>query len=89
MKGKYVNNILVAATLVISLLTLCFGIYEHRREHQFRCDILHAKLQLNNYTQSDSTIRVTIIDTTGKVLYDSQKNSTASSGNSPRMPHTS
>lgn len=81
MKGKYVNNILVAATLVISLLTLCFGIYEHRREHQFRCDILHAKLQLNNYTQSDSTIRVTIIDTTGKVLYDSQKNSTSQMGN--------
>lgn len=68
-------------SLIISLITLCFGIYEHRREHQFRCDILHAKLQLNNYTRSDSSIRVTVIDTTGKVLFDNQKDSPALMGN--------
>lgn len=65
-KIKSVNSIFVATSLIISLITLCFGIYEHRREHQFRCDILHAKLQLNNYTRSDSSIRITVIDTTGR-----------------------
>lgn len=80
-KIKSVNSIFVATSLIISLITLCFGIYEHRREHQFRCDILHAKLQLNNYTRSDSSIRVTVIDTTGKVLFDNQKDSPALMGN--------
>lgn len=80
-KIKSVNSIFVATSLIISLITLCFGIYEHRREHQFRCDILHAKLQLNNYTRSDSSIRITVIDTTGKVLFDNQKDSPALMGN--------
>lgn len=80
-KIKSVNSIFVATSLIISLITLCFGIYEHRREHQFRCDILHAKLQLNNYTRSDSSIRVPVIDTTGKVLFDNQKDSPALMGN--------
>lgn len=80
-KIKSVNSIFVATSLITSLITLCFGIYEHRREHQFRCDILHAKLQLNNYTRSDSSIRVTVIDTTGKVLFDNQKDSPALMGN--------
>lgn len=80
-KIKSVNSIFVATSLIISLITLCFRIYEHRREYQFRCDILHAKLQLNNYTRSDSSIRVTVIDTTGKVLFDNQKDSPALMGN--------
>lgn len=80
-KIKSVNSIFVATSLITSLITLCFGIYEHRREHQFRCDILHAKLQLNNYTRRDSSIRVTVIDTTGKVLFDNQKDSPALMGN--------
>lgn len=80
-KIKSVNSIFVATSLTTSLITLCFGIYEHRREHQFRCDILHAKLQLNNYTRSDSSIRVTVIDTTGRVLFDNQKDSPALMGN--------
>lgn len=77
------NNLFLTLTVIASVLTLLFGIYEYRREHEFRCDILHAKLQLNNYKvmstekgadiDGDSLIRVTIIDTQGKVLYDSKE----------------
>ncbi|MDY3848941.1 MAG: HAMP domain-containing sensor histidine kinase [Prevotella sp.] len=75
------NNIFLAVTIVVVVFTLCFGVYEYRREHDFRCDILHAKLQLNNYTRSNKDIRLTIIDTLGNVLYDSRQKNTALMGN--------
>lgn len=65
------DNIFLAVIVLMSVFTICFGIYEYRREHAFRCDILHAKLQLNNYSQSDPDIRVTVIDTLGNVISDS------------------
>ncbi len=69
---KPARSLFLTATIMASVFTLCFGIYEYRREHSFRCDILQAKLQLNNYSWNDTTIRVTVIDTTGRVLYDSK-----------------
>ena len=39
----------VVATILASVSTLFFGIYEYRREHAFRVDILHSQLQLNNF----------------------------------------
>ena len=73
MKKRIVDSLFVAAIILASMLTLCFGIYEHKREHAFRCDILHCKLQLNNYNRNDSTIRLTVISTDGNVLYDSKQ----------------
>lgn len=74
--AKQSNSIFVAATIVIALLTLVFGIYEHQRERSFRVDILHYRLQLNNHEyaigRGDSDIRVTVIDTLGHVLSDSE-----------------
>lgn len=63
---------MIATTLVV-VFTISFGIYEYKREHAFRIDILHAQLQLNNYTRSDTSIRVTVIDTMGRVTYDSHE----------------
>lgn len=80
-KKNFLNNIFVTATIVATVFTLCFGIYEYRREHAFRCDILHAKLQLNNFTRKDSTIRVTVIDTLGNVVYDNFEANVQSMGN--------
>ncbi len=71
----------VAVIALAGLLTLCIGIYENKREHAFRCDILHHRLQLNNYNRNDSTIRLTVISTDGDVLYDSKQENTASMGN--------
>lgn len=80
------NTIFFVVTIVASVFTLCYGIYQNKREHAFRCDILHSRLQLNNYEEmlhfSDSVkytlkrpsadIRVTVIDTLGNVLYDTE-----------------
>lgn len=81
---RLTNKIFIAATILASIFTLFFGIYEYRREHAFRVDILHSQLQLNNYriaTQdtaithhsAQGTIRVTIIDTLGNVLSDTEE----------------
>lgn len=79
--SRFTSSIFFTATMMVALFTLCFGIYEYRREHVFRCDILHAKLQLNNYTWSDSDIRLTVIDTLGNVLYDTQEQDVSRMGN--------
>ena len=78
---KPARSIFLTVTIMASVFTLCFGIYEYRREHSFRCDILQAKLQLNNYSWSDSTIRVTVIDTVGNVLFDSKNEQLSNMGN--------
>mgnify|MGYP003293277758 CR=1 FL=1 len=71
------NSVFIAVTSLVVVFTVSLGIYEYKREHAFRCDILHAQLQLNNYTRSDSTIRVTIIDTLGNVKFDSHQQNLA------------
>lgn len=73
------------ATILASVLTLFFGIYEYRREHAFRVDILHSQLQLNNYRylngHGDKDIRVTVIDTLGNVLSDTEEDDVQQMGN--------
>lgn len=68
-----------------SIFTLFFGMYEYRREHTFRVDILHAQLQLNNYRycdgRADTIIRVTVMDTLGNVLFDSESREVGCMGN--------
>lgn len=84
-RNRFTNKIFVAATILASIFTLFFGIYEYRREHAFRVDILHAQLQLNNYHylegKGDKDIRVTLIDTLGNVLSDTEKKDVAHMGN--------
>lgn len=74
---KPTNIFFITATILIAVATLVFGIYEYGRERSFRIDILHSRLQLNNYQilmgHGNPSIRVTIIDTLGNVLYDSEK----------------
>ena len=81
MKARNTYNTFVIVTVFVAIFTLCFGVYEYQREHEFRCDILHAQLQLNNYTRNDTSMRVTIIDTLGRVLYDSQESDVSRMGN--------
>lgn len=73
MKKQLTNQLFAVVIILAGILTLCFGIYENKREHAFRCDILHYRLQLNNYNRKDSAIRLTVIDTNGDVLYDSKQ----------------
>lgn len=85
MRKRLTNRIFIVATILASIFTLFFGIYEYRREHAFRVDILHSQLQLNNYRylegQGESGIRVTVIDTLGNVLYDTEEASWGRMGN--------
>lgn len=80
-KRNLANSIFVLATTLVVVFTIGFGIYEYRREHAFRCDILHNQLQLNNYTRNDTSIRVTVIDTLGNVMFDSHEQNLAEMGN--------
>ncbi len=87
------NNLFLIVTLLVALFTISFGVYEYQREHAFRVDILHSQLQLNNYRtlsptltrngegEIDTTFRITIIDTEGNVLYDSQEKDVKKMGN--------
>lgn len=85
MRSKLTNKIFLVATLLASVFTLFFGIYEYNREHAFRVDILHSQLQLNNYHflegKGDHDIRVTVIDTLGNVLSDTEKKDARLMGN--------
>lgn len=85
MRNKFTSKIFIAATVLASLITLFFGIYEYRREHAFRVDILHSQLQLNNYhfleSRGDKSIRVTVIDTLGNVLLDTEEEDVRQMGN--------
>ena len=84
-KRKLSNNILLTATILVATFTLFFGIYEHGRERAFRVDILHSQLQLNNYRYREGTqspdIRLTITDTKGNVLYDTEEEDISKMGN--------
>lgn len=84
-RTRLANKIFIAVTILASLFTLFFGIYEYRREHAFRVDILHSQLQLNNYRylsgQCDPSIRVTVIDTLGNVLFDTEERDVSQMGN--------
>lgn len=84
-RTQLTNNIVLVATILASVFTLFFGFYENRREHAFRVDILHSQLQLNNYRfiegRSDPAIRVTIIDTLGNVLSDTERGDVSHMGN--------
>lgn len=80
-KNKYINYLFGVATTLVVVFTISFGVYEYKREHTFRVDILHAQLQLNNYTRNDSSIRVTVIDTLGNVTFDSHEHNLAGMGN--------
>ena len=75
------DHFFIAVITLMSVFTICFGIYEYRRERAFRCDILNAKLQLNNFNPSDSSIRVTVIDTDGKVISDSENSDVSTMDN--------
>lgn len=85
MRNKLTNKIFIVATVLASVFTLFFGIYEYRREHTFRVDILHAQLQINNFRflddHSDKAIRVTVIDTLGNVLSDTEVSDVGKMGN--------
>ena len=74
---RFTNKIFILATILAILSTLFFGIYEYRREQSFRVDILHSRLQLNNYNYLDNkaepNIRVTVVDTLGNVLFDTEE----------------
>lgn len=85
MRNKLTNKIFIVATILASIFTLFFGIYEYKREHAFRVDILHSQLQLNNYLflthHGDKDIRVTVTDTLGNVLTDTEKKNVRQMGN--------
>lgn len=78
-KIKLSNHIFVSVTILVALFTIFFGLYEYGRERAFRVDILHSQLQLNNYQYligtADPNIRLTITDTLGNVLFDSEEKS--------------
>lgn len=80
-RNKIINYLFFIVTTLVAVFTISFGVYEYKREHAFRCDILHAQLQLNNYTRSDTTIRLTVIDTRGNVIYDSHQKEVKEMGN--------
>lgn len=80
-KNKYINYLFGIVTTLVVVFTISFGVYEYNREHAFRVDILHAQLQLNNYTRNDTSIRVTVIDTLGNVTFDSHEQNLTGMGN--------
>lgn len=86
MRQNAANYLLVAAAALASIFTLCFGIYQYQREHAFRVDILDSQLQINNYRYHETgvtadSIRMTIIDTLGNVVFDTEQRNLKNMGN--------
>lgn len=83
--SRFTNKVFIVATILATIFTIFFGIYEYRREHDFRVDILHSQLQLNNYHffegKGDKDIRVTVIDIHGNVLSDTEEKDVSRMGN--------
>lgn len=84
-KKEITNYLIFMAAILVAAFTISFGIYENNREHAFRVDILHSQLQLNNYHyvvgEGDANIRVTVLDTLGNVVYDTQQKDVSKMGN--------
>ncbi len=82
---KITNSTFIIVAVIIAAIALVFGFYEYKREHSFRVDILHSQLQLNNFRymdgQGEAGIRVTVIDTLGRVLFDTDENDVTRMGN--------
>ncbi len=90
-----VNRIFGIIGALFIILALCFGLYQYKRERDYRIDIMNSQLQMYNYQMaytlglqslmsSDSVcayveahrilgMRITIIDTLGVVVADSQQ----------------
>lgn len=85
LKNRFILYLGVVSTILVVAFTISFGVYEYRREHAFRVDILHSQLQLNNYHylegKADTGIRLTVLDTLGTVLFDSEVSDIATLGN--------
>lgn len=83
--SRFTYKVFIVATILATIFTIFFGIYEYRREHDFRVDILHSQLQLNNYHsiegKGDKDIRVTVIDIHGNVLSDTEEKDVNRMGN--------
>lgn len=83
--SRFTYKVFIVATILATIFTIFFGIYEYRREHDFRVDILHSQLQLNNYHsiegKGDKDIRVTVIDIHGNVLSDTEEKDVSRMGN--------
>lgn len=90
-----VNRILVLMSSLFVTLGLLFGLYQYKRERDFRVDVMNSQLQMYNYQMAFSLgadslrssesvsnyvnlhsifgMRITVIDTLGNVLADSQQ----------------
>lgn len=103
LKSKsFQSNMLVSIGGIFVLFAVCFGVYQFKREKEYKIDIMQSRLQMYNYemmqTLGDSLVspqaftqyvshrglpivRVTLIDTKGKVLLDSQEKNASRMGN--------
>lgn len=89
---SFQRNLLFSIGGIFLLFAICFIVYQHQREKEYKIDILHSRLQMYNYEMlqtlgkegilndtlfisyirqhNTDSMRVTIIDTQGRVLQD-------------------
>ena len=46
---SFQKNLLVSIGGIFLLYSICFGIYQHQREKDYKTDIMHSRLQMYNY----------------------------------------
>lgn len=104
LKSKsFQKNMLFSIGGIFIIFAVCFSIYQHQREKEYKVDILHSRLQMYNYEMvqtlgADSLVsprafddyvshhnlqglRVSVIDTHGRVIRDSYNHNLTSLGN--------
>lgn len=51
---SFQKNLFFSIGGIFLLFSICFGIYQYQREKEYKIDILHSRLQMNNYEMMQS-----------------------------------
>ena len=59
--NSFMKNLLISIGGIFIVFALCFGIYQHKREKEYKIDILHSRLQMFNYEMMQTLGRDSVV----------------------------
>ena len=59
--NSFMKNLLISIGGIFIVFALCFGIYQHKREKEYKIDILYSRLQMFNYEMMQTLGRDSVV----------------------------